>query len=319
MHVYKTIEEQIEILKSRNLTINDEENAKEILSIHNYYNVINGYKDLFCKTSDKNEEKFIDGTTFDEIYSLYCFDRALRSIIFNYTLQIENTLRALLSHIFSKYHGIENYLIYSNFDYIDYNAASKKKINYRAQHINELISNMQMDLARATVKKDYINHYVTKHGYVPLWVLVNTISFSRLSTFYSLMKQKERIEISKHWNIKEQELSSYLEVLAYFRNLCAHDDRIYNAKCKKFIANTEYHTALSIPKDEKNQYLFGKNDIFAVMIVSKKLLPASEFNTMFNKISGRLSSLSKKLNTVTIDKIYNQMGLCDNWYLIKKI
>ena len=52
---------------------------------------------------------------------------------------------------------------------------------------------MQMDLARYTIKKDYINHYVVKEGYVPLWVLVNAISFSRLSTFYNLMKQKERI------------------------------------------------------------------------------------------------------------------------------
>ena len=55
---------------------------------------------------------------------------------------------------------------------------------------------MQMDLARYTIKKDYINHYVVKEGYVPLWVLVNAISFSRLSTFYNLMKQKERIEQS---------------------------------------------------------------------------------------------------------------------------
>ena len=52
------------------------------------------------------------------------------------------------------------------------------------------------------------------------------------------MKQKERIEISQHWDIMEQDLSSYIEVLAYFRNLCAHDDRIYNAKCKKLISNT---------------------------------------------------------------------------------
>lgn len=59
------------------------------------------------------------------------------------------------------------------FDFIDYKSASKKKINERAKHINELISNMQMDLARYTIKKDYINHYVVKEGYVPLWVLVN--------------------------------------------------------------------------------------------------------------------------------------------------
>lgn len=57
---------------------------------------------------------------------------------------------------------------YSNFDYIKYDTASKIKVSNRAKHINELISKIQMDLAQATLKKDYINHYVVKHGYVPL-------------------------------------------------------------------------------------------------------------------------------------------------------
>lgn len=208
---------------------------------------------------------------------------------------------------------------YSNSDYIKYDAASEIKVSNRAKHFNELISKIQMDLAQATLKKDYISHYVVKHGYVPLWVLVNTISFSRLPTFYKLMKQKERIEVSQHWDIMEQDLSSYIEVLAYFRNLCAHDDRIYNAKCKKLISNTPYHENLQIPKNDKNQYICGKNNIFSVLIISKILLPPEEFNTMFNKISGRLTSLSKKLKTIPISEIYNQMGLSKNWYLIKKI
>ena len=59
--------------------------------------------------------------------------------------------------------------------------------------------------------------------------------------------------------------------------------------------------------------------IFSIIIVSKILLPSKEFNTMFNKISGRLSSLSKKLNVITLEKVYEQMGLSENWYLIKKI
>ena len=319
MHNYKTYDEQINILKERGLNIDDVDQAKEILSIHNYYNVINGYKDLFCYLDDNHQERFIEGTTFNEIYALYEFDRELRSIILKYTLQIENTLRTLVAHIFSKYHGVENYLKYSNFDFIDYNSASRRKINDRAKHINELVSNMQMDLAKYTIKKDYINHYVVKHGYVPLWVLVNAISFSRLSTFYNLMKQKERIEISKHWNIQEKDLTSYIEVLAYFRNLCAHDDRLYNSKCKKQITDTVYHNLLSIPCNKQNQFIKGKNDIFAVIIVSKILLPPQEFNTMFNKISGRLTSLSKKLFVIPIKKIEEQMGLSENWYLIKKI
>lgn len=117
----------------------------------------------------------------------------------------------------------------------------------------------------------------------------------------------------------EKDLSSYIEVLAYFRNLCAHDDRIYNAKCKKAISNTHYHNLLSIPTDRMGQYISGKNDILAIMIISKILLPPSEFNTIFNKMGEILSSLSKKLKTISVNQVYDQMGLSGNWYLIKKL
>lgn len=43
MKVFKTIDEQITILKQRGLIIDDEEHAKKYLLSQNYYNLINGY------------------------------------------------------------------------------------------------------------------------------------------------------------------------------------------------------------------------------------------------------------------------------------
>ena len=43
MKPFKTLEEQIEILKSRNLKFEDEEKAKFYLLHNNYYNIINCY------------------------------------------------------------------------------------------------------------------------------------------------------------------------------------------------------------------------------------------------------------------------------------
>ena len=47
MKEFKTYQKQIEILKSRGIVINNEEFALEKLQEDNYYNIINGYKDLF--------------------------------------------------------------------------------------------------------------------------------------------------------------------------------------------------------------------------------------------------------------------------------
>lgn len=63
---FKSIEEQIEILKNRNLII-DEIQAKKIFKENNYYYVINGYKDLFVDKS-KSEEIYKANTEFKEIY-----------------------------------------------------------------------------------------------------------------------------------------------------------------------------------------------------------------------------------------------------------
>ena len=54
---FKTIDEQIELLQSRNLHIENENIARKILLNNNYYYLINGYKDLFLNKNSK-EEKF---------------------------------------------------------------------------------------------------------------------------------------------------------------------------------------------------------------------------------------------------------------------
>lgn len=87
---FKTIEEQIEILKTRGIIIN-EEKAKEILTENNYYYLINGYKDLFVDKNNESE-KYKGNVTLEEIYSLYKFDSELRINLLRYILILERRL-----------------------------------------------------------------------------------------------------------------------------------------------------------------------------------------------------------------------------------
>jgi len=77
MKEFKTVEEQIKLLKSRGMIFENEEYAKKILLTNNHYNIINGYKNLFI--IDKTDN-YKNGTKFEEVYSLYDFDRQLRNI-----------------------------------------------------------------------------------------------------------------------------------------------------------------------------------------------------------------------------------------------
>ena len=208
MKPFRTYDEQIEILKTRNLIINDENFAKEILAKENYYNVINGYKYLFLDNSSI-DEKYINNCKFEEIYNLYIFDRNLRNIIFKPILQIENELRTQIAYVFSDNHKDNNYLCYDCFETLK-PIGNDKVISDRAEKIYSLISKIQNDISKYVKYKSYINHYIINYGYVPLWVLVNALPINRLSSFFNVMNQSERVQVSKHWNIKEKDYTNLM-------------------------------------------------------------------------------------------------------------
>ena len=68
--VFKTIEEQIQILISKGLTVEDYDKAKEILLRENYF-FLNGYRSPFLITGTK---RFVEGSTFEELYYLLLID-----------------------------------------------------------------------------------------------------------------------------------------------------------------------------------------------------------------------------------------------------
>ena len=64
----------------------------------------------------KQDETYLAGTKFDEIYALYLFDRELRNLFIRYILEIENNVKSVLAHVFSDKYGHDNYLRIANFD-----------------------------------------------------------------------------------------------------------------------------------------------------------------------------------------------------------
>ena len=111
---FKTIDQQIDILRKKGLIIDDEARTYDILLKENYF-FLNGYRHLFMNSpSDKT---FISGSTFSELYSLFLFDRYSRNIFFKNLLIIENRLKSVISYQMSKKYGYKekDYLNVKNF------------------------------------------------------------------------------------------------------------------------------------------------------------------------------------------------------------
>lgn len=317
MKEFKTIEEQISLLKARNITFDNEDNAKKILLNNNYYNIINGYKDLFL--SSDNPLVYKEGTKFEEIYALYEFDRQLRNIFLEYILKIENSLRSLVAYYFSQSYGNDNYLKIDNFETFKNTNSTAEKKQKQFKYIQILFGNINKNIAN-NIDNKYIGHYITNYGFIPLWVLVNILSFGDICNFYKLMKQKERIKISMNFNIQEIDLSSLLNILCKVRNLCAHDERLYNYDFPAFtgINDTKYHFLLNLPK-VNGRYAIGKNDLYAVVISLKLLLNEEDYSKFHHKLFSRIMSIQSKLSTILLKDVLNSMNFPDNWHDILKM
>lgn len=81
---FLSINELIDNIKSKNINLNNEDNVRQILETNNYYFIM-GYKFAF-----KNiDGTYKNNTSFEDLYSLYLFDKMLKLIILDPILEIE--------------------------------------------------------------------------------------------------------------------------------------------------------------------------------------------------------------------------------------
>lgn len=109
--------QQIDKLKnSKNLIIDDNLYALEILKQIGYFKLIGGYKHLF---KNKTTQQYKDSTNFRDIVKLYMFDKELRELHLKYILMVKQQLKSLISYYFcDKYGNLQTaYLTKSNYNY----------------------------------------------------------------------------------------------------------------------------------------------------------------------------------------------------------
>ena len=304
---FVNLDEQIEIFRFKGLTIENEEYAKNVLLRENYF-FLSGYRHLFMKS--KNNKMYIPGSTFEELYSLFLFDRQIRNIIFKNLLIIENNIKSIISYQLSKKYGYKesDYLKNKNFD----NDPGKQK------QINDLLKKMKRQIRVNATQHSATSHYITNYGYIPLWVLVKVLSFGIVSEMYSILKLEDRLSIASIYGIDHEELVNYLPILANYRNLCAHEDILFENRTKRSIDDTIYHKILGIDKMD-DEYIYGKNDLFALIIILKQMFTQDEVKNLIIEIQNRLDNLEYNLHSIDISDVLDRMGFPENWKDIASI
>lgn len=208
---------QIEKLKSHGMIVSNEVDARNILFKINYYRLM-GYSLQFRKSA--NDSDFVEDTSFDKIYKIYKFDERLRDILRRYIEIAEIFYRAQISYGFA----MAKCLKAPHDQHYDENNYYKKN------EFNDVKNHLEKD------KGYYKDNLIVKHhkykynDKMPLWVMVELLSFSDISKLFSCMYTSEQNTIANSVGISAKTLENHLHCLSVLRNKCAHAARLYNTK-----------------------------------------------------------------------------------------
>lgn len=301
MKKFKTISEQVAILKSRGMKVDDD--TPVVLLRENYYSIVNGYKDPFLDKSamrSSADDVYSSGTEFNWLYALFRFDRELRQITFNYLIQAEAALKTSTVYAFcEKHQGCSDYLDRSSFcaakDMLTPKTFKGNKAALHSNNLNGLMGILNRKLVMNGSTRPFVSHYMNSFGEVPLWVLANDLTFGNMSHFFQLMKRGDQNLVCKYLfettlrakggnRITPHDVLRAYDVLTHFRNLCAHDERLYCAQ-----------------KD---------NDTYATMLKLLEIaLPIDVLSEMRDEVERLLSKYENDLKIITAKELRARLGI----------
>lgn len=309
---FKTHEEQMNILKSKNLVFTHPKKDYKTLCKINYY-VITGYKDLLLEGNDS--KKYKEGSTFQELYELYNFDKKLKLIIFEILLEIEQEIKTAMAYEIGKNHGyrIEDYTNEKNYD-----LNNKFTIKTIGKLVDQLESYGKNNKA--------LIHYKNKYGNIPIWVATKVITFGVIRDLYFVLAPNDKDRISREL-FKEEvtrkraiTLHRYLQLLVDVRNICAHDEILYNHIHKSIkISDTKYHSCFNLKVDEDGNYIEGTKDLFALLIVIKHLTSKARYKRFIDKLDLIINAQARKGKSYSKEDLLKQMHLPSNFTDISRL
>lgn len=286
-----TFDRQLDKLVAHGIIISDRTKAIDILKKVNYYR-FTGYALQFRQNPSCSD--YIKGTAFETIYHLYKVDEILRDTFRRYIEKAEIYYRTQIAYGFSIAKCTE-----APYDqHYDENNFWNKK-GYR-----EVMENF------AREKNYYKDSLIVKHHKIkyssrmPLWVIVELMSFSNMSKLYSSMYYSEKGVIAEMVGTGRDTLENHLHCLAILRNKCAHAARMYN---------TEFNPPAKFSKSFLRKHPeIRNNSLFAYVLVLLKRLPDDDSRKSL------IQTMDTVINEFRSDIDLNLIGFPEDYLKIMK-
>ena len=169
--------------------------------------------------SDHVTHTFKSGSTIEDAFTLYYFDKELRTLIFTSIQSIEIALRSKMIHHCAMRYGSHWFMDAEWFkDRTIFMTTFKKVISDTERSKEEYI-------------KEYFQNY-TMPILPPVWKTLEVITFGSLSKMYENLKEKAvKRDIARELNVPTHLiLESWIQCTAVMRNICCHHNRVWNRR-----------------------------------------------------------------------------------------
>jgi len=282
----KTYTEQVEILRSRGMIIDDAPKAELALRHLNYYRLC-GYWLPF--EQDHATHTFKPGTRFESVIELYNFDRRLRLLLMDAIERIEVSVRGQWAHIMAQRHGPHSHL--------------QPELAKNREHWGKNIADLHKEAERSK-EEEFIRHY--RDNYLedlpPVWAMCEVMSLGLLSRwFHNIGDPHTKAAIAGQYQVHHSIFTSWLRHLTGVRNVCAHHNRLWD---REFIIKPEAPRkrptvlAGAFEKDSPKLY----NTLLMLLYLMDVIEPGHDWR-------GRLCALLAESTGIPL----KAMGFPNNW------
>lgn len=239
-----SVHDQIDLLKRRGMTVGDEAQAQHYLNFISYYRLRAYWLPFEVPAANNGDHAFRNGTTFEDVLTLYIFDRELRLLVLDAIERVEVALRAQWAHHMAMTYGPHGYLEQGHYSVIRHHA---KDVTALEKEFNR---------SEDTFAIHYRDKY-TSPKLPPVWMAAEVMSFGLLSKFYgNLRTRADRKAIADPFALDEAVITSFAHHISTVRNICAHHGRLWNKRFTVTMTTPRFPAKLPVAmRDADPRYL----------------------------------------------------------------
>jgi abortive infection bacteriophage resistance protein len=214
-----SVSEQIALLASRGLILDDVPSVTQFLTANNYYR-FSGYARSFQHAPHRGDDRFLSGTTFEEIRAVYDADEALRASLTRSLATVELLLRTHFARAVADDHGPYHRFLERSF-YTDVGPGEPTAVVC----VRDILRSRDRHILRY---RDQDGDRVDLQR-LPVWSAVEAWSFGTLSKAIERGARGTMADvIASSVGVARGGFAYRVRTLVYLRNRCAHHSRLWH-------------------------------------------------------------------------------------------